>query len=231
MSNSSSRIAVALAIGAVLATGEPALGAGTFKWVDEKGVTHYGDSIPPEYNDRANSELSKRGLVLKKTDQALTPEQLKAQQEERARQKAADARQKEQQRRDQALLQTFTSEKDIDLKRDRDLQQMDLSIANSQVVLKNAGKRLAESKARADVLTKSGKPVPEGLSQDIEGDDQEKSRLTTLITQKQQEKELIRAKYEDYKRRFLELQGGTAVPAGAPAPTGAAPSQAAAVRR
>ena len=34
-----------------------------FKWVDEKGVTHYGETIPTEYKDQAATEMSKHGIT------------------------------------------------------------------------------------------------------------------------------------------------------------------------
>ncbi len=196
--------------------------SGTFKWVDDKGITHYGDTIPPEYKDKANAELNKRGITVKRTDQALTAEQLRTRQEEEARAKGEEARLKEQRRRDQALLQTFTTEKDIDLKRDRDLQQVELSIANNQAVLKSAEKRLTENRARGDALTKAGRQVPDGLKQDIENDDSEKDRLEGLVAQKRQEMDGIRVKYEEYKRRFLELQVGGRAAMDASVPSSAA---------
>jgi hypothetical protein len=188
--------------------------AGTYKWVDDKGVTHYGDTIPPEFKDKAYAELSKRGLTVKTTDKALTPEQLRAKQEEALRAKQEEAQSREQKRRDQALLQTFSTENDIDLKRDRDLQQIDLSIANNQAALRIAEKRYAESRARAESLTRNGKPVPDGIKQEIEVDGAEKARLEASIAVKRQESDGIRAKYAEFKRRFLELQGGAATAAG-----------------
>lgn len=180
--------------------------ARTYKWVDDKGITHYGDTIPPEFKDKANAELSKRGITIKKTDQALTPEEIRARQEEEALAEQDELRAKEQKRLDQALLQTFTTEKDIDLKRDRDLQQIELGIANNQSVLKSAEKRLAENRARAEGLTKAGKPIPDGLKQDIESDESGKLRLERLIGKKREELGVVRAKYDDYKHRFAELQ-------------------------
>ncbi len=183
--------------------------ARTYKWVDDKGITQYGDTIPPEYKDKANSELSKRGITIRKTDQALTPEEIRARQEEAAQAKQEEIRAKEQRRRDQALLQTFTTERDIELKRNRDLQQIELAIANNQTVLKNAEKRLAENRVRAGGLAQAGKSIPDGLKQDIEGDEAEKLRLEHLIEQKRQEIGVVRAKYDDYKRRFVELQSAS----------------------
>ena len=36
-----------------------------YKWVDKKGTTHYGETIPPEYADRDRLELNKSGRVVK----------------------------------------------------------------------------------------------------------------------------------------------------------------------
>jgi Domain of unknown function (DUF4124) len=180
--------------------------ARTYKWVDDKGITHYGDTIPPEFKDKANAELSRRGITIKKTDQALTPEEIRARQEEEALAEQEELRAKEQKRLDQALLQTFTTEKDIELKRDRDLQQIELGIANNQSVLKSAEKRLAENRTRAEQLTKAEKPIPDGLKQDIESDERAKLRLERLIGKKREELGVVRAKYDDYKQRFAELQ-------------------------
>lgn len=183
--------------------------AGTYKWVDDKGITHYGDTIPPEFKNKANSELSRRGITIKKTDQALTPEEIRAREEAASHAKQDEARAQEQRRRDQALLQSFTTERDIELKRDRDLQQIELGIANNQSVLKSTEKRLAENRARAEGLATAGKPVPDGLKQDIESDEKGKQRLEGMIEQKRQELGAVREKYEDYQRRFAQLQSAT----------------------
>ena len=100
--------------------GVPALAA-MYKWVDENGVTHYGDSIPPEYRNRANEELNKRGVIIKKNDAALTPEQIKAKEAELAKRK----QEKETNRRDAVLLGTYSSAEEIDLARDRNLRQIE----------------------------------------------------------------------------------------------------------
>ena len=72
-----------VALSVALAFGASSLhAAGLVKWVDDKGVTHYGDSIPPEFASRGTTELSKQGIVIKKTDAALTAEQRKAQEEQ-----------------------------------------------------------------------------------------------------------------------------------------------------
>jgi len=39
-----------------------------YKWVDEKGVTHYGETIPPEYAGKDNVQFNDQGRVIKRTD-------------------------------------------------------------------------------------------------------------------------------------------------------------------
>ena len=60
-----------------------------YKWVDDKGVVHYTDKIPPEAVDKANTELSKEGIPVKKTDKVLTPEQRRAIAEEQEKKRLA----------------------------------------------------------------------------------------------------------------------------------------------
>ena len=35
------------------------------KWVDDAGVTHYGDQLPTQYAGKSSSEISVRGVVIK----------------------------------------------------------------------------------------------------------------------------------------------------------------------
>ena len=67
-----------------------AVHATTYKWVDDKGVVHYTDKLPPEAINKGNVEFNKQGIPVKKNDPALTPEQRRAQEaeEELARQAA-----------------------------------------------------------------------------------------------------------------------------------------------
>ena len=48
--------------------------AATYKWVDEKGVIHYTDKMPPEEMNKGRIELNKQGVPVKATEPAPTPE-------------------------------------------------------------------------------------------------------------------------------------------------------------
>src|SRR3954453_10732536 len=99
----------------------PGSGGKIVCWKDKAGKTvGCGDKVPPEYQDNATRELNKRGVTVNSSDPALTPEQKKAQQAAAERKAAENVVAAEQKRRDKALLDTFTTAKEIDLKRNRD---------------------------------------------------------------------------------------------------------------
>ena len=95
-----------------------------YKWVDNKGETHYGEAIPPEYADRDSVQFDDKGRVIKRTEK-LTREERRAKEEAEAKIKTDEAAAFEQRRKDKMLLNTYSSEKEIDLARDRNLQQVE----------------------------------------------------------------------------------------------------------
>jgi hypothetical protein len=127
-------------LAACLALSQPA-GAAMYKWVDEHGTPHYGDSVPPRYANRA-AERGKPAAASARTEPAKTvPPALS--EEEQERQKAEARRQLERQRQDAALLSTYASEKEIELARSRELKRNDDT-------LKMASAGLAKSRTRED---------------------------------------------------------------------------------
>ena len=112
-------------------------------WKDKSGkIVGCGDRVPPEYQTSATQELDRRGITRKTTDSADDLAKRRTQDQELARQK--DEEQKrlaEQRRQDAALVNTFSSEKEIDVKRDRDLQVVELQINQLRLSLKNTTDR------------------------------------------------------------------------------------------
>jgi len=179
-----------------------------YKWVDEHGVTHYGDTIPPQYQNRANEELNKGGVVIKKNDPALTPEQIKARDEELAKRK----QQTDENRRDAILLGTYTSVEEIDLARDRNLKQIEQVLNDTQAQLKTVEDQLTASRKNAAAYARQNEPVPDALRQDIEILEKNKQDLEVAIVQKRVDTEQLRKRFEADRKRYIELTQ--------PAPTG-----------
>lgn len=187
-------------------------------WYDKSGRTvGCGDKVPPEYQDNANKVLNQRGIIIKKTDAALTPEQKQAQ-AAAAEKKRIDAQNRAaEQRQDRALLDSFTTENEIDLKRARDIQQIEVNIAAQQTNLKNTTDRRLELRTRIDQIKRAGKPVPEPLQEDFDRVDTQISKINAQILQKRREVVEKNEEYSAMKKRFMELKGIAAAPTAAPA--------------
>lgn len=200
-----SPIFIMLAATLALATSGASGAAKLYKWVDEKGQVHYTESMPPEYNNKGNTEMDKRGRVLKKNDAVAPVDPSKITDEEIARKKAEDKRLAEQRRRDHALINTYTTEAEIDIARDRNLQLPIQAIKGIEPRLKHSWARLEALKKQTEPYTKAGKPVPDGLKEDIALQEKEVALLEAELRAKQTEATHIREKYDADKARFREL--------------------------
>jgi hypothetical protein len=192
--------------GAVCGSAEAKL----YKWVDDNGTTHYGETIPPEYANKDATRFSDKGRVEKRIEK-LTPEEQRARDAEDAKKAAAQQAAIEAKRRDTALLSTFSNEQEIDLARDRGLQQVEARINSVTTMLKSANESLAEHRAEQDGLVKQNKKIPKSLLEDIAEGEARVARLQQEQTQNQQELANVKARFESDKQRYRELKGnGTA---------------------
>jgi hypothetical protein len=55
-----------------------------FKWVDDNGTTHYGETIPPEYANKDATQLNDKGFVERRIEK-LTSEEKQAKQQDDAK--------------------------------------------------------------------------------------------------------------------------------------------------
>lgn len=207
---------------AALLAAQPAL-AKTYKCVDAKGNVFYSQTLLPECQGQAVKELDKRGIVTKERAAPPTAEELKAQEANKERQAEEANKAREQERRDKALLATYADVKEIDLARDRNLQQAELVINSNNLRLKAVESRLADYQAHADRQKKAGKPVSPDLQADIDQVSGERQKLLAQNEVQRKEMDAIRARFEEDKKRFVEL---TAQP-----PAGAAPAPASAQKK
>lgn len=189
-------------------------------WKDKSGkVVGCGDRVPPEYQDNATREMDRHGVTRATTESAEEAARRRAQEKEVAKHKAEEQKRLgEQKRQDAALLNSFSNEKEIDQKRDRDLQQLELQLTQLTLSLRNATDRYNDAKARSDSGSKD-KKMAEALKEDAAKTASERQRLEQQIAAKEKEKDEIRQRYADQKRRYLELRGeapAAAAPAASP---------------
>jgi len=190
-------------------------------WKDKSGkVVGCGDRVPPEFQQNESRQLDSQGIP-RKTN--VSAEEAARQKEEAARKAAIKAEEDrkiaEQRRLDSALMNTYTSEKEIDQRRDRELQVVDLQIQQLTVSQKSAADALAALQKRYESAAKGGKPSV-SLIDELARAGEEKKRIDARIAEKHKDKEDITRRYTEQKIRFAELKGSAASqpPAAAPAP-------------
>lgn len=212
--------AFVIALAALVAGGAQAQSKGKIIcWKDKSGkVVGCGDTVPPEYQGSGTKELDKRGVMRGTTESAEDTAKRALQTKETERQKAEEKKRlEEQKRQDAALLNTFTDEKEIDLKRDRDLQVVNTQISQLRIAHKNAVDRLQDFKGRIQTAEKDKKPPSEYYKEEVARAEADKAKVEQGIAAKEKEKEDIRKRYADMRERYIFLRGGAS-----PAPTAAA---------
>jgi hypothetical protein len=209
---------LALLVLAALILRAPAVGATTYKWVDDQGVVHYTDKLPPEAINKGNVELNKQGLPVKKNDPALTPEQRRAREAEEERVRQATKARDELQRKDRALLQTYTMESEIDLAKNRALTTIEGQMQSSQAYSVTLNKRKQELTARLAAL--GDKPAPATLNSELSNVNDELAKQADLIAAKQKEITVVTARYDADKQRWRELRVIAETEAARSAPAG-----------
>lgn len=165
------------------------------KWKDEKGVTHYGDSIPPQYANRDNSLMNKQGITVQQNKPNAPHD------------KGAELAKLEQDKKDRALLGTFTNADEIDLTRDRNLEPELLILKNLQQDRAIAQARVDKSNAKAAPFVKTKKPVPANISSELKADKDALAKIDLRINERQKSIDAIRKRFEEDKKRYLTLRG------------------------
>jgi chromosome segregation ATPase len=189
----------------------PAAGA-TYKCVDEKGVTHIGDTPPDPCAHVVMYEVSSSGLVLRKIDPTPTPEQLKLRLEENAREREAAKVAAEQKRKDDALLNSFAAEREFDVARDRNIEPLTGRIRSAQERLKAVDKRIGELEDEMEFY-KAGKSkasqarsAPIGLIHELDRARAEKVTLDKSIVTSEKAIEELKVKFDTDKKRWVALK-------------------------
>ncbi len=195
----------------VLALAPAAAQERMYKCVDARGKVYYTQVPPPECLGRDTQELNKSGTLIRKNPAALSPAQAQAREAERKKKIEDEERSKEDRRKNLALLNTYSSEKDIEDARTRALKEAQGAIEDTERVIAGAKKRRQELETEKEFYVK--KPMPFKLKQEITNNEIEIKNQTSLLDAKRKEISTINAKYDEDKRRYVELTSGKAASA------------------
>jgi hypothetical protein len=205
---------------ALLCAGHAAAQSRMYKCVDAKGKVYYTQTPPQECLGREVDELSRQGRVTKRAEPAPTVEQQAAREEERKKLQEQEVAAREEKRKNQALLNTYPTEKDIDEARSRALKDNELAIKEAQKRLAGAEKRKKELDAEKEFYVK--KPMPPKLQDEIKTNEVEIKNQGELLEAQKKQVATINAKYDEDKKRFLELTKGGAAGGAARGTSGSA---------
>ena len=192
----------ALAAALLLAAG--AAQATMYRWVDGNGRVHYSDTPPTTFQKSGGAELSKQGNVIRRTQ---SETERRAEAERRAEQKRIEVEQGKQAQLDRALTQTYTTEAEIDLARDRALEHHKLAIKGAEIRGKAVEANLAELKVRIASIEKTGRPVSPNLKEQLDQVTRESLDLKRTILNNEEAMVQVGEKYAADKARFRELTG------------------------
>ncbi len=203
-------------LGALLVAGTgPVSSAPLYKWIDEDGQIRYSDRLPANQVRKKHHQLNRQGVVVSTTEEARSEEELAAEAEAKRKQEEADAEAARlraiQDKKDQVLLLTFSSEEELRLARDDRIDVLDS-------VIKLINKSIASSQQKLDQLetsaeqnfTSQGKEVPGGLAQKIEEFTRKIENRYAQLMLKMEEKDKINQQYQLDLARFRELKSAEA---------------------
>jgi hypothetical protein len=176
----------------------------SYRWVDEQGVVHYGDSIPAQYAEKAHQMLNKQGVEVAHSEAQKSAEQLAADERDRV-----DALKRQQ--HDTFLVATYTSVKDIETLRDQRLDQLQGQRNAALQYVDNLQSRLGALEGRAKHFRPyNARPdahkMPDDLAEDLVRTLNELHTQNNAVMAKGEEVSSMRAQFERDIERYRELR-------------------------
>jgi hypothetical protein len=176
-----------------------------YKWVDEQGVTHYGDHIPPEYAAQEQHVINSQGVEISRLEAQKTPEQLAAED-----QKKAEAERNRS--RDRNLLTTYASVQEIERLRDQRVTLVSDQIkVTSQFleVLNGRLNKLRDGSTHFKPYSSDPKapPMPDQFAEDLVRLGNDIRTQQQNLREKHSEETAMSKQFESDIERFKELKG------------------------
>ena len=174
-----------------------------YRWVDEQGVVHYGDQIPPQYASQERHVLNGQGVEVGRLDAQKTPDQLAKD----ARDHAAQIRQRQ---HDAFLINTYTSVKDIEALRDVRLGQMRGQRTAAEQYVESLRSRLAMLQTRAMSFRPyspiaNARRMPDDLAENLVRTVNELDTQDRALSAKAEEETSLREQFQADIERYRAL--------------------------
>jgi len=174
---------------------------------DVDGKRTCGDPPPPQCDSRARKVYEKGG-VAQRIEAPLTAEQRAARAAEEVRKKEAEKLAAAQARKDRALLDSYSSEAEIDAARDRALADIEKNAEQAKNRLESAQAKQKKLEQEKEFYAK--KPLPINLKKQIEDNEREIATQQQALSQKDLDIAAARERFAADKQRYLQLSGKAA---------------------
>jgi hypothetical protein len=201
------------ALCAVILLASPGFAAGAgassgrtlYKWVDEQGVTHYGDHIPPEYAAQEKQVINSQGVEINRLEAQKSPEALAAEEQKRAEADQAQSR-------DRNLLNTYGSVQEIERLRDQRVTLLTDQIkVTSQFleVLNGKLKKLRVSSMHFKPYSSdpNAQVMPDQIAEDLVRVGNDMRTQEQNLREKRTEETAMSKQFDSDIARFKELKG------------------------
>ena len=185
--------------------------AGIKCWTNDEGVRECGNSVPPEYAQKAHRELNDTGITVSTTSRAKTKEELREEREEAARQAAVRAEEerriRERKMKDRVLLSTFTSEEDLKLSHEGQVNAIDVRIEHTEKIVAQLEHSLDELHRQAAKLERSGQAMTPELESKMSRVMKQLEESKSFIEKRRLQKAELAAQFQEDLERYRELKG------------------------
>lgn len=202
------RVLTSLVLGlaaVILTTSAAAEGVGKmYKWTDKDGNTHYSDQIPPEAKEYAREKFNDQGIAIESTGRAQTPEEQAAREAEERRVAEETLAKEERRKADEALLNSYASEEDLDRAYSQRMDLLEQTIEARRIEINAREISLSKLVAQAADMERGGKVVSDALKQMISGEHAEIERQKKFLVRKEGEKLEAKSDYERDVAKYKE---------------------------
>ena len=191
---------------ATLLTVGVSVGAGRtlYKWVDNQGITHYGDRVPPEFAGQEQHLMNTQGVEVGRVDAQRTPEQqaLEDQKRQAVEDRAA---------RDKNLLTTYSTVAEIERLRDQRLLLIHDQIKVRSDFLDSSNGRLKKLQANAERFRPyntdpKAPPMSDQAAEDLVRLSNDIRTQQQNLTELRGEETTMKKQFESDISRFKELK-------------------------
>ena len=186
-----------------------AQGALTYRCQTADGKKYYGSAIPMQCAGRLVEVLNSGGLVIKRIDpQAEEKERLAKQTKEGKRPEFQSTQERDEERRNRALLATYTSAQDIEDARGRALRDNATQAGRFEQRIKELQQRRGRYEKELETYKKDGKGSSQIINDNIKNVDLEIAAQEELLNAKRGEIPNINAKFDEDKKRYTVATSG-----------------------